>query len=810
MSFESLAQQNVRRRFTFLEIDLPFCGNIYGVNDGVTSFCAAALGAGQIKCFNTRNITNDCQDPANFNPGTKTYRFIEPQAEIPADLDGFPCLESWSTSPTEIDPDGGFGIRSAFNAVLSDFNFHDRGLDKYVAERAYNPMERGTFWGKFKARNPYYWGHPARIVTGYLDEDGNYDPANFQTRHYIVTKISGPDRSGAVSIEGRDPIKRADDDRAKFPAPSTGKTDADIDDATTSVTLTPAGIGDIEYPAAGKARMGKEIVTFTRVGDVCTIVRGDNGTVESHNAGTTFQVVGVIDSETAADIVYTLLTTRAGIDGAYLNKAGWDTEADTWFPFVYSAEIAEPTGVNKLVTELAKQAGFCIWWDDRTQLAEMQAIRSTPPDAPILTDEEHIVADSFQQEDRDDKRVSQAWVFHGLIDPAEKVDEPSNYESIQVSAIANLYESEKVDIIYSRWILRTSIDAARSVGARRVNRFQHAPRLFTFQLDAKDYATWTGVMRRLNHRNLQDASGATDLVPVQVLSVKDNGSNVYAYKAIEYRVPPLDDGIKTLTIDFETSDYIVRDAYEAQYGAITSAVEVRVIIEGTGQVTGITGGGMPEGSVIRLDVLDGGGLEGHPGDGGDGGDVSGGWDGSQWFVDRFTNMNGRAGASGGDAITMTEDWVIRRFGSAIITAGSGGGGGGGAHGDGIRAEFHSGGGGGGARTLSSSMGGAGGDVTVTGEAPGNEQVGDAGGDGDPTGAGSGGDGHLAGSGGDGGGYAQPGADGADGYLRPAKFQPAQTIPGGKGGAPGLLARTNGYTLTFAEGNDPAFVFGEID
>ena len=68
-----------RQPFQYVEIDLDYCANTAGVAP-----CTASQ-TGDAKCFNTYAT---CNDTANFNLTTKTYRFCSPNGgKVPRGLD---------------------------------------------------------------------------------------------------------------------------------------------------------------------------------------------------------------------------------------------------------------------------------------------------------------------------------------------------------------------------------------------------------------------------------------------------------------------------------------------------------------------------------------------------------------------------------------------------------------------------------------------------------------------------------------------------------------------------------------------------
>ena len=100
----------------------------------------------------------------------------------------------------------------------------------------------------------------------------------------------------------------AGDDRSVCPKPSVGKINADINNSATTATLTPIGVGALDYPASGYIRIGSEVCSFTRSGDVLTIVRGLKGTAATeHKSGDTVQLCQEYAGQTVQNIVYDLL-----------------------------------------------------------------------------------------------------------------------------------------------------------------------------------------------------------------------------------------------------------------------------------------------------------------------------------------------------------------------------------------------------------------------------------------------------------------------------------------------------------------------
>lgn len=535
MTYATQKKKPGREPVMIVEIDGEYCQLQYGVAP-----CEAVLGVtGAQKCFNTRK---SCQSLDNFDAETKTYRFASKQLPVSAPKN-IPSVIACKLNPTKIAPGTGLGVRASVSVTFQDGPLSDHGLDKYVTERAYDSKTTGTFWGKWLARNPYYQNRPMRVKIGYLTRDADdravYDPANFQTRLYVIDKIDGPDANGKVTVTAKDVIKLIDDKRAQVPLPNKGVLLGPIDEVMTAITLDPPGIGDEDYPASGVGLIGSEIVTFTRTLDAVTIVRGQYNTeADSHDEGDAFQVCKVYDQVPIADLVYDLLVTQGSIDPAYCPLADWQAEANLWLPFhIMSTVITEPTGITTLVEELTKQALFYIFWDEIDQEIKFRAIR--PPEVTevtVLNEQDNIVMDSVSVTVDPGARLSQVWVFWGQINPAEQLDKASNYRK-QVVQVDTDAESEeeygelRVLKVYSRWLPADNVTPAQVLAARMLARYRDNPRTVKLKLDAKDNDLWTADAVRLTTRCIQSFTGEKEEAELQVVRVNEvDAGTLYEYE----------------------------------------------------------------------------------------------------------------------------------------------------------------------------------------------------------------------------------------------------------------------------------------
>jgi hypothetical protein len=319
--------------------------------------------------------------------------FSEQNADLPIGLSTIPLLKSVNFASQEITPGKGLGVRGSVTAKFLDAPFPDTEIDPYWSERTYDTTNSGTFWGKFKARNPYYENRVLRVRRGYLTTV--FDWSNFVDSVYVLDKLDGISKNDDVTIVARDILKLADDKKALFPRPSTGQLSADINTSATSITLTPSGIGST-YAASGKVAISGEVMSFTRSGDVLTVTRAQSNTeAANHTLGDTVQQVGIYTNQKIHYVINDLLDVYAGIDSAYIPYSDWVTESTTYLAGVWSAEITEPTGINTLLGELTEQ-GLCrIWWDELDQEIKFRAVKPLPGGLSTLTDSSNFLTKSI-------------------------------------------------------------------------------------------------------------------------------------------------------------------------------------------------------------------------------------------------------------------------------------------------------------------------------------------------------------------------------------------------------------------------------
>lgn len=305
-------------KLAFIEIDVSFCANTYGVLPCTASLTSSPP-TGTKKCFNTPKT---CQDRLNYIDAPVTLRFSEDVGPVP--VDAIPCIRNINYTPARVSLGKDLGTRASLSVTFKDHPWPDTaglGFDKYWAERPYDSFKQGSMWSKFRARQPFLRGKKLRWITG--DDDQTLE--EMETRHFYIDSFSHDASDGTFTIVAKDLLKFADDDRSQAPALSNGFLLFDITNVATSLTLVPGGVGE-EYPASGYVAIGgKEIVSYAHElvpgNDADTVLlihaTGANGTTAFTDTSASPKTITVVGNTVMNDIF-----TKFGTGGIFFDGAG--------------------------------------------------------------------------------------------------------------------------------------------------------------------------------------------------------------------------------------------------------------------------------------------------------------------------------------------------------------------------------------------------------------------------------------------------------------------------------------------------------
>lgn len=788
-------------KIEYIEIDLDRCAERYGVAPCVASIPAT----GERKCF---NCFSTCQDKANYNSETVTARYSTATGTT-TNIEANPNIKSIGIRPAKLELGESIGVRASIDIQFMDSRYPDTGPegDYYLADRDYDPYTQGTYWGKFRARYPFTKSSNIRLIRGEIGQS----IAQMETRHFIIEKMAGPTSSGAFTINCKDALKLASGKKSQAPVLSQGSLLEAITAVSTSFKVDPP---DIDYPIGSKVNIGgEEVCLITSKSGAGTapdpfvygITRAQfNTQADEKDIGDRVQLCLEYFQQPVNLILEDLLETYANVPGSYIPSNDWQNESDTYIQRTYTTLITEPTDVTKLINELLQQTASTLWWDDVARLIRFRVLRAVDSDA-ALYDDNQIVQGSFSSRDQPDKRVSQVWTYYGQINPTEKLDETKNYSASLLTVSPESeenYGEPAIKTIFSRWITGVGKNAAERLNDLILSRYTTPPRMLSFSLQRNpllldpelaggyNVSSWT----------LQDDTGATTVLPSQVVQAKFTSANVSVMaEEVLYSqtIAPEDPNIKPIPIDTSRDNVNLLSLFgEAGFGTPQTGDIVNVTISNgviigstsTGLPALTTGTGWPAGVTITL--TNNGQVLGRGGAGGNGGLVDA-TDPKQPIL-----LDGSNGGSGGNAMEFNYDLDLINNG----TIGAGGGGGGGGTGAALLGSAIGGGGGGGGQGQINS--GFGLNSVISTSSTGVATDGTQGTQGTNTAAGSGGiagvyQGIGAGNGGAGGSLGQSGQSGGS----------TEASQGGSGGSAGSSLEKNGYTVNIS---GPGSIIGGVN
>lgn len=562
----------------------PVCANVYS-----NLPCAASIGVtGTQECFNTRNNSHDCQDPANFIQTLNSILFAMHDQFVPHGIDAIPNILDIDIGSPMIYPGENLGERTTAKITFMNHRTSDCLIDPYYANRSYDPFYQGTFWGKFKARNPFLKGWPVKIYRGF----DNQTLAEMEVINLFVDQISGPDSNGEVTITYVDALRFLDGDKALAPANSSGSLTSAIDSDDLALVLSPAGIGNAEYPDTSTGThygaMGEEIVSYTRSGDNITITaRGlFNTEATDHDEDEVFQVVLYLENMRVDEIIYLLIDQFTNLDAATrINISEWADEITNYHNVNYTGLIPKPESVRQLIDELIVQAGLVINDDVVAEKIKLRTLRPIPPAAPLIDSDIIIDGSGIRVKDQFQKLVTAVITFYNQYNPFLDVDEERNYYSKRGKLSDINYEQSSIRLIHSRWVPVGGGGVVDSLNTMIIGRYQLPPRLFYFSLP-RSFSVYEGMGINISPPTAEDATGAQETVPAMVVSTKKLWHET-AVVAEEMRVTGVNFLQRLVIIEFNSFNINLKDLHDALYGEAGSGDTVTFILE-TGVITGST------------------------------------------------------------------------------------------------------------------------------------------------------------------------------------------------------------------------------
>lgn len=502
-----------------LELRQKRCSNRFGV--------APCTATGSPKCFQTFHT---CEDRANFNlDGELRWYFTRPGDPAPR-TEALPTANDWYSPPIPIlrtvranptrvnigavrENESPFGLRGEIAVTLDDIEFRNQFGDFYASERTV----RGSLGRLLLA-----WLGEAvpqlemRLYTGYAGQT----LAEMTVRLFDVTNINPPS-GGAWTVSGLDPLGRANRKKAKFPRATEIRLSEDISATTTAIAVT-GSTADITDQFGNTSeryiRFNSEIVSYT--GQTGTapnftltgVTRGALGTnAATHDAEDVGQRCGHFRKARYYDAAYHILSAHTTIGTALIDYNGtWQTEGNRYLPSLLgTGTYTSPEDADKVVAELMRDGLFSVWWDERSQLVKMMAMRQ-PVETPVeFTERGQIAAAKVIREPG--QRMTRVTIYYNRRDPTEQLDKATNYATMRqrIDGDAELPEyadgTVRDNIHYSR-LVRADFNSVL-VGATLLQRYRETPQYLDLEIAEKDASIGIGDVIAVTSNEVIDTLG---------------------------------------------------------------------------------------------------------------------------------------------------------------------------------------------------------------------------------------------------------------------------------------------------------------
>ena len=530
-----LTDDYTRQLIDLVIIDIDQCANIYGLNDGIVSFCQASAGDGQ-ECVNSFHT---CQDKANYIKGAPAQLKTCNLNTIPFPGEDIyePILEVSTPSPTEIDDNKTIKARLKFTMVNSAADSLAMELlpagDRYARNKS---SFSGTRLRKLLSRHPNLKGRPVRRYLGALGDS----LATFMQNQVFTGVIYDfkQGTNGDIMLEAEDLLAKLEE--TFIPPKSEIKLVADITISDVQLTVSDASI----LPAPPNyIFMDKELIKYEGKNDttgvLSTLTRGaENTTAKEHSANSKIQECQFWDFQSPFDIMQSILTI-AGYSASDIDTDAFDFWKD--YPETdinYGAIFEVPTKASALYFELIRTIDGSSWVGEDLKITVRRNIQNQPGRVYTdITESGNIKIDT-QKVDKNLKglrtRATMAW--DRLI--GEKPGELDSYnranQFVDADAESSLDLDEVLeDTIFSNFIkqgdtaeenIQTYVNRVLS---RRIISRNSIRELIDFNVEIRDYQIKTGEWVEVTTDAIEDSSGAgLDQVKFQVMRRTERGPEI--------------------------------------------------------------------------------------------------------------------------------------------------------------------------------------------------------------------------------------------------------------------------------------------
>lgn len=402
-----------------IKLSVPRCSNTYG-----SSPCTAS-GSGDEKCYQTYKT---CADKENFNLNDSLdLYFIGSIAALPTDFNCIPYLESVRVSPPVLQVTG-LALQNKATVSIADFAHSDRlDVDKYLADRTFDPMTRGTFWPRFLYRFEYELNNAK--VNLYFGEVTTLAELNALTSYEYLLKSWSLDDT-TVSLSLADKLSLLEPNKAKSVVPSKGKLANNIGVGLEYITIDSTDLD--EYPSSGVVRIDDEFIGYSyRAGELLTAIdRGRYGsTIAEHDQGAGVQLVTNYALVTLPNFIEQIL--ELFIDSADIDDAQIDTELASFYSAaLMTGRLSDPgENLQQVINDFCDFFRIRIFDDPVSKKIKINALTpNSLASVATFTDDNIIKIHSTKLSS--EHRITRYAVYHNVRDHSQNLDATKGYDFI--------------------------------------------------------------------------------------------------------------------------------------------------------------------------------------------------------------------------------------------------------------------------------------------------------------------------------------------------------------------------------------------
>ena len=430
------------------------------------------------------------------------------------------CVSSGSESTAQLKAGEGLASRGAMSITMTDFA-GDPGPIEF--------SEKGTFFGKLKARNVLIG---KKIISHYMTVAGAQGSERFvkvsESIHYVTDANLS---KGQFKLSGKDALKDIERFGDKFPPVSNVTLSSDIDEAVTTIAVNDAS----KLVAGGVIRIDDELIRIkSKSGNTLTTeargatLTGVGGEVvyktnkSDHSAGATVQPCYLMNKTPLANVLADIYST---LDmGSFVDLKQWQDEIGEWNAGadLYGV-FSKPESGDDLVNRLLSAYMVDQWLDQPTQKIKTSTV-SVWKEATTRLEEGNDFSNLTITE-TESKRYSRAMMYHRKDYKAEG-DDITNYSVLTLRSdlekeTSDFYGAPRLKEFDNNDFITTG--AATAMLNRFIQRYSSSPRTIKFTMEERKTANvHLGRVVDIVSRDHQDFNGEiqTRVDRAQVIKVQ--------------------------------------------------------------------------------------------------------------------------------------------------------------------------------------------------------------------------------------------------------------------------------------------------